>query len=237
MDENQIDYFLYSNLRHLGDKRFVKFYKGSFSADELYLNNVDNLNKPKCFGFIFNTLERREAGKIGHWLAVYLQIKPESKKVNIKFLDSFKKPYYSYGKHISKYIDRMRIMALKNKFKFNLDNVPYALQSYNSKICGGYTCYGIMKLKNCKDVELRKIFANFDRTNRKRNDLVMGNYIAEKWPVRFCSDTSTNGGVPFCPKKIYDHPRCLPKCLCNHNSCKTPKSRDYIRKMVNNIFI
>ena len=47
MNENQIDYFLYSNLRHLGDKRFVDFYKGTFSADEVYKNNVDDLNKPK----------------------------------------------------------------------------------------------------------------------------------------------------------------------------------------------
>ena len=91
MNENQIDYFLYSNLRHLGDKRFVDFYKGTFSADEVYKNNVDNLNKPKCFGFVFNTLERSEANNnIGHWLAVYVQIKPESKRVDLKFVDSYK---------------------------------------------------------------------------------------------------------------------------------------------------
>ena len=95
MNENQIDSFLYSNLdRNMGGKRFVDFYKGTFSADEMVRNRVD-LNRPKCFGFIFNTLERMSAkDRVGHWLCLYIQIKPESKMVNLKFLDSFKKPYY-----------------------------------------------------------------------------------------------------------------------------------------------
>ena len=239
MNENQIDYFLYSNLRHLGDKRFVDFYKGTFSADEVYKNNVADLSKPKCFGFVFNTLERSEANNnIGHWLAVYVQIKPESKRVDLKFVDSYKKPYYSYGKHISRYVDRLRSMALENNFKFDLDNVPHILQAYGSKICGGYTCFGILKLKNCRHVKLDFFFSNFEIKNRKKNDFVMGEYIAKNWPVRSCShSTTTTTGVPFCPKKIYDHPNCLPKCLCKHESCKTPKSADYIRKLVANIFI
>ena len=42
MNENQIDYFLYSNLgKNMGDKRFVDFYKGTFSADEMVKNRVD----------------------------------------------------------------------------------------------------------------------------------------------------------------------------------------------------
>ena len=81
-------------------------------------------------------------------------------------------------------------------------------------------------------------FSNFEIKNRKKNDFVMGEYIAKNWPVRSCShSTTTTTGVPFCPKKIYDHPNCLPKCLCKHESCKTPKSADYIRKLVANIFI
>ena len=155
MNENQIDYFLYSNLgKNMGDKRFVDFYEGTFSADEIVRNHVD-LKRAKCFGFIFNTLERMSAkDRVGHWLCLYIQIKPESKMLNLKFLDSLKKTYYWYGKHVSKYIDRMRNMALRNNFKFNLDIVQFALQSDNSKICGGYACYGIMKLAHCKGVSL-----------------------------------------------------------------------------------
>ena len=145
----------------MGDKRFMDFYKGTFSTDEMVRNSVD-LNQSKCFGFIFNTLERMSAkDSVGHWLCLYIQIKPESKMVNLKFLDSFKKPYYWYGKHVSKYIDRMRNMALRNNFKFNLDNVPFALQSDNSKICEGYACYRIMKLVHCKDVSLNFFFCKF----------------------------------------------------------------------------
>ena len=90
--------------------------------------------------------------------------------------------------------------------------------------------------QNCKDIGLQIFFTNFDRKNRKKNDLLMGEYIAKKWPVRTCTDMLMKG-VSFCPKKIYDYPNCLPKCLCKHKSCKTPKSRDYIRKLVANIFI
>ena len=238
MDENQVDIFIYSHLKHLGNKKFRAYYKGTYASDELEKLYIKHFNKPLCFAFILNTLERKNSHTMGHWLSLHISVKPEFRMVNVKFLDSFKKPYHTYGANISKYIDRLRIMAINTKFSFKLENVPFILQSYGSKICAGYCCYGVIKLRNCGETSLYSIFSKFDRNAKKMNDLLMGEFIARNWPQKSCTDMLNNKkGIAFCPMKVYDHFRCLPKCECKHKGCKNPKSKQYIQRAVYNLFI
>ena len=238
MNENQVDLFIYSHLKHLGNKKFRAYYKGTHASDELEKLHIKHFNKPLCFAFILNTLERKNSNAMGHWLSLHISIKPEFRMVNVKFLDSFRNPYHAYGENITKYIDRLRIKAINEGFSFKIENVPFILQSYGSKICGGYCCYGVIKLRNCGENNLYSIFSKFDESGRKLNDILMGEFIARNWPQKSCTDMISNrGGIPFCPKKVYDHIRCLPKCECKHKSCKNPKSSQYIRRAINNLFI
>ena len=129
-------------------------------------------------------------------------------------------------------------MAVNARFSFKLENAPFILQSRGSKICGGYCCYAVIKLRNCGENSLYSIFSKFDRSGRKMNDLLMGDFIAKNWPLKSCTDVFNNQqAISFCPKKLYNHTRCLPKCDCKHKSCKNPKSIEYIRQAVNNLFI
>ena len=233
MDENQLDTFIYSNLKDMGKTKFLSFYKGTYASDELHKVHIKNFKKPACFTFIVNTLKRKSpTNAMGHWLCIAVKLKPETKALNIKFLDSFKNPYQTYG-DCSKYIDRLRIIALDKGFTFKIENAPHMLQAYGSKVCGAYCCYAILKLKNCKENTLKNIFSKFDRKNRKKNDFLIGEFVLKNWPLKYCTDIFTKSGAPpFCPKKAYNHPRCLPKCGCRHKSCKIPKSAGYIRQAI-----
>lgn len=238
MDENMLDTFVFSNLKHMGKANFLSYYKGTHASDELHKLHIKNFKKPLCFAFILNTLERKNSNTLGHWLCIFVRLKPETKTLNIKFLDSFKNPYHTYGNNISEYIDRLRIRASNNRFAFKIENVPHMLQAYGSKVCGAYCCYGILKLKNCKENTLKNIFSKFDRKNRKKNDFLIGEFVLRNWPLKSCTDMLTNPrGVAFCPKKVYNHPNCLPKCKCEHKSCEKPKSLEYIRQTLTNLFI
>ena len=238
MNENQVDVFIYSHLKHLGNKKFRAYYKGTYASDELGELYIKHFNKPLCFTFILNTLKRKESDVMGHWLCIYISVKPEFKMVNIKFFDSFKNQYHTYGSNISDYVDRLRINTAKVGFSFKMENAPFILQSYGSKICGGYCCYAVIKLKKCGENTLHSIFSKFDTSARKINDILMGEFIAKNWPLKSCTDTINNrSGISFCPKKVYNHFRCLPKCDCKHKKCKNPKSDQYIRRFVYNLFI
>ena len=233
MDENQLDTFIFSDLKHMGKTKFRSFYKGTYASDELHKLHIKNFKKPACFTFIVNTLERKSPpNTMGHWLCIAVKLKPETRTLNLKFLDSFKNPYQAYGK-CSEYIDRLRIMAWDKGFTFKMENVPHMLQAYGSKVCGAYCCYAIIKLKDCRENTLKNIFSKFDRKNRKKNDFLIGEFILKNWPLKYCTDIFTKSGpTPFCPKKAYNHPRCLPKCGCRHKSCKKPKSSGYIRQAI-----
>ena len=126
MNETQLDYFLYFNL---GSEKYVKYYKGSYASDELKDSrlSIKNIDKPICFGFIFNTLERNQADKMGHWISLFIKVLPKSKRLDLKFLDSYKRPYESYGKGISNYINRLRILALNKNMEFKFENAPFIL--------------------------------------------------------------------------------------------------------------
>ena len=239
MDENQLDTFIFSNLKHMGKTKFRSFYKGTYASDELDKLHIKNFKKPACFTFIVNTLVRKSPpNTMGHWLCIAVKLKPETRTLNLKFLDSFKNPYQAYGK-CSEYIDRLRIMAWDKGFTFKMENVPHMLQAYGSKVCGAYCCYAIIKLKDCRENTLKNIFSKFDRKNRKKNDFLIGEFVLKNWPLKYCTDIFTKSGVPpFCPKKVYNHPRCLPKCGCKHKCCKKPKSMGYIRQaMARQLFI
>ena len=233
MDENQLDTFIYSNLKHMGKTKFLSFYKGTYASDELHKLHIKNFKKPACFTFIVNTLKRKSpTNTMGHWLCIAVKLKPETKAVNIKFLDSFKNPYQTYG-DCSKYIDRLRIIALDKGFTFKIENAPHMLQAYGSKVCGAYCCYAILKLKNCNENTLKNIFSKFDRNNRKNNDFLIGEFVSKNWPLKYCTDIFTKSGIPpFCPKKVYKYPSCLPKCGCKHKCCNKPKSKGYIRQNI-----
>ena len=232
MDENQIDFLLYSNLH---DRR--SFYKGSHASDELDIKklHVKKLSEPVCFSFIVNTLKRNESGKMGHWLAFFIKV--ERDKIHLKFVDSYKMQYTFYGIHIKNYINRLRLLALENNVKFIFEEVPFRMQSLNTKTCGVYTIYSVLGLKNCKSNSLYNIFSSFDKKNWMNNDRQMIEFIVKIWPKNSCSDIFTKyNDVPFFPKKLFDRPGCLKKCTCQKNCCQKLRSLEYIRPNVKNIF-
>ena len=130
MNENQLDLFIYSHLKHLGNKKFRAYYKGTYASDELEKLHIKHFNKPLCFTIILNTLKRKDSNAMGHWLCIYISIKLEFRMVNVKFLDSFRNPYHAYGGNISEYVDRLRIKTANAGFSFKIENVPFILQSY-----------------------------------------------------------------------------------------------------------
>merc|ERR1711951_328987 len=65
------------------------------------------------------------------------------------------------------------------------------LQAYGSKVCGAYCCYAILKLKNCNENTLKNIFSRFDRNNRKNNDFLIGEFVSNNWPLKYCTDVFT----------------------------------------------
>ena len=238
MNENQIDYFIQHNLREMRKRDFKKYYRGSFACDELTHSSlkIRYIDKPQCFGFIFNTLERRESAKMGHWLAIVVKIM--AKSINLKFFDSFNKPYTFYGICVSNYINKLRVRALSNKSTFKLETAPFSLQAIDSKICGGYTIYSILRLKKCNHTTLKQIYDSFDRKKMKKNDSKIMKYIAENWPRKVCSDMITSSdGISFCPVKTYDHNKCLSKCLCDGGCCNKHRSLEYIRANLTKILI
>ena len=239
MNENQINVVLYSNLGV-----HSTFYKGTFANDELNTKkiNIPHLNTNKCFSFIVNSLTREENEKIGHWVAVYIRIEKNLKKIYIKFIDSYKQNYRVYGGGINNYIDRLRVLAFKNKFTFIFEETPFRTQASGSKTCGIYTIFGIISLRKCSSITLNRIFSKFTSYNRQKNDSIMVEYIIDVWPRRFCSDilSSTNKKyVSFCPKKIFNSSKCLMICRCNSGNicCNTSRSSQYIRMKVSNLFI
>ena len=230
MNENQIDYFIHHNLKRLRNRNFHAYYRGCFASDELSHSRlrIKHIKKPQCFGFIFNTLKRYESTKMGHWLAIVIKIMPEL--VKLKFFDSFNKSYTFYGEHISNYINKIRTQAIRNNSSFELETSPFILQYIDSKICGGYVIYTILNLEKCNQTTLKQVYETFKKKNKKKNDSKIMKYISMKWPTNQCSNILNNSnGVSFCPVKVYDHHRCLSKCLCGEKCCTKQKSNEYIR--------
>ena len=163
MNENQIDYFIHHKLKRLRHRDFHIYYRGTFACDELSHSRlrITNINKPQCFGFIFNTLKRNESNKMGHWLAIVVKIMPKS--VKLIFFDSFNKSYTLYGDYISFYINKIRNLAIANKSSFRLESAPFSLQAIDSKICGGYAIYTLIKLEKCNQTTLKQIYEIFDK--------------------------------------------------------------------------
>ena len=99
MDENQLDTFIYSNLKDMGKARFASFYKGTYASDELHKLHIRNFKKPACFTFIVNTLKRKSPkNAMGHWLCLAVKLKPETRTLNIKFWTALKTPIKHMGR-------------------------------------------------------------------------------------------------------------------------------------------
>ena len=230
MNENILDFLMYTNL---GKNRF---YKGSYANNELNSDkiSISNLNKSKCFGFICNTLNRDESYKVGHWIAVSIKIDSTLKKINVKFMDSYKLSHVLYGQNIVKYISKLRLMAMENNVKFIFEENPFRMQGLKSSTCGVYCVYGLTHLAKCNTVTLKSIFSKFNRNNFAKNDFEMVKYAIKIWPRNFCSDifdTSENS-VSFCPKKLFKSHKCLNKCRCGKNCCSDNRTRQYISSRV-----
>ena len=235
MNESQIDYHLYHTLKNKNINDFKSFYKGTFASNELSHPRlrVASLKKSKCFGFIFNSLMRHQSNNMGHWLAIVVKNMPKSKLLSIKFFDSYKKPYSFYGTYVTNYINNLRRQSINMNYKFKLENAPFILQDYNSKVCGAYAIYVIARLRSCKQNTLKNIYKHFDAKRRSKNDLKIGEYVAKNWPKKTCSDMLNNPkGVSFCPRKVYNHPKCLTSCICKKPCCQSPKSKEYIRQVL-----
>ena len=233
MNENHIDIVVYHNVK---DKR--DFFQGSFALDELSHDNlqVDNLNEPRCFSFIFNTLSRSDTSKIGHWLAVYVKI--AGKKVHFKFADSFAQPYTFYGKNVKDYADSFRELCYDHNAQFIFEEMPFRVQAFNSYACGAYAVYTILGLQKCKYKTLHSIFSSFDIRNKLKNDLKIEEYVVKKWPRTFCTDVFTpTNKTPFCSQKVFMRPGCLLECCCEKNCSNKVRSVDhYIRPNIKYIF-
>ena len=199
MNENQLDLVIYHNLH---DKR--DFYMGSFASDELgdpslqicgELDDSSGKDLKTCFSFIANTLERNPKtaskftrnpvmnnnGKMGHWLALFVQM--TRKKISLKFADSFKMPYSYYGEHIKNYIDQYRDIAADYGLQLVFEEMPFRMQQSNSYLCGGYATYTVLGLKNCNSDSLRKIFSvKFDSKNKRMNDKIVENFVIKNGP-------------------------------------------------------
>ena len=193
MNENQLDLVIYHNLH---DKR--DFYMGSFASDELgdpslqicELDDSSGKDLKTCFSFIANTLERNftagkispvKKGKMGHWLALFVQM--TRKKISLKFADSFKMPYSYYGEHIENYIDQYRDIAADYGLQLVFEEMPFRMQQSNSYLCGGYAAYTVLGLKNCNSDSLRKIFSvKFDSKNKRMNDKIVENFVIKNGP-------------------------------------------------------
>merc|ERR1712243_292393 len=118
---------------------------GTYASNELVGKKlrVDKLGGTTCcFSFIVNTLQRHESNKMGHWLTIMVKI--DRKKINLKFVDSFKMPYGYYGNQISNYINHYRLLAMENNAHFALEEAPFKLQAANSKSCGAYSVFSIL---------------------------------------------------------------------------------------------
>ena len=232
MNEDQINLVLYHNLNDRRD-----FYKGTYASNELVGKKlrVDKLGGTTCFSFIVNTLQRYESNKMGHWLSIMVKI--DGKKINLKFVDSFKMPYGYYGDQISNYINHYRLLAMENNVHFTLEEVPFSMQAANSKSCGAYSVFSILGLKNCKSSTLYKIFSGFDTKNKNKNDKFVEDFVVRKWPNRFCSDILTRSNkVPFCPQKTFNRPGCLLICKCGKDCCTKLRSEHYKRSNLKFLF-
>ena len=225
MDENILDFLMYSNLGQ------NKFYKGTYAANELksYKIHISNFNKSKCIGFICNTLNRNQTDKVGHWVGLYIKVESGLKNIYVKFIDSYKIPYELYGPSIVSYIARLREIAMSKKVKFIFEEIPFRLQSNSTNTCGVYCIYALTKLAKCNSMSLKTIFSKFNKNLFSKNDLEMVRYSIKIWPKKFCSDIfNTKKGVYFCPKKLFKSHKCLNKCRCGNNCCSNNKNDQYI---------
>ena len=232
MDENILDFLMYSNLGQ------NNFYKGTYASNELnlYKIHISNFNKSKCIGFICNTLNRNQTNKIGHWLGLYVKIESGLKNIHVKFIDSYKIPYVLYGRSIVSYIARLREIAMSKKAKFIFEQIPFRLQSDTANTCGAYCIYGLTKLAKCNSISLKTIFSKFNKKLFRKNDLEMVRYTIKIWPKKICSDIfNTKKGVYFCPKKLFKSHKCLNKCRCGNNCCSYNKNEQYISSHVKNL--
>ena len=88
--------------------------------------------------------------------------------------------YTFYSNHISTYINNLRKLANRNNVKFRFEEVPFIMQASGFKMCGAYTIYYMMKLKECDQNNLSKIFSRFDRKRLKNNDSKVVSFVAAK---------------------------------------------------------
>ena len=164
MDDNTISYLIKYTLRLPENNTY---YKGTFTSDEILLPELKiKLGKKHIFqSFIVNTIERDDSS-VGHWLSIILFY--NGNRLLLKYFDSFAESFKRY-KNIAKYIYAIKLECLNNNVSFKLDTMAYAIQSNDSKMCGVYSAYCVIKSYVNPNRLLKTIFKEFTR-NRSLND-------------------------------------------------------------------
>merc|ERR1712105_445549 len=145
----------------------------------------------------------------------------------LKYFDSFAESFKKY-KNITRYISKIKLECLNNNLSFKLDTMPYAIQSNDSRVCGVYSAYCVIKSFANPNSLLKSNFKEFTR-NRSINDKKIMAFLKKKWPPQ-CHNTKINYDrklplnliahiPPFCPKTTLNMNKCFKQCTCYTKCC------------------
>lgn len=136
----------------LADDVLSKYFGGVFAADKAP-RDIDSYPK----AFVVNTDPSDEPGE--HWLGVWF-----NDKESVEFYDSYAMPPHYYSKNIQRFVRRPM-----------LQDIPWALQEYDSSTCGDYALYFLMM--RAKGQHIPTIMKQFSRHDYVNNDLKVVRHI------------------------------------------------------------
>ena len=149
------DYALSTNELYglaLTDAPLGKYFGGVFVADKTPIH-IESYPK----AFIVNTDPSDKPGE--HWLGVWF-----NNEESVEFYDSYAMPPHYYSKDIQQFVRRPI-----------LQDIPWALQEYDSSTCGDYALYFLMM--RAKGYYIPTIMKQFKRHDYVNNDLKVVRHI------------------------------------------------------------
>ena len=211
MDEKQITYFVEGLL----NKRFKlgknqNYFLGCFAVDEI--NRVNPFKREQTC-FIFNNVQRKNAGEMGHWLLIYTYLDKREKKLWTYFIDSFALNVNIYDDHLKLFLTKLQRNCHTSNFQFQFQEMDYPIQHAKSIVCAAYACYFAVNLYNNFHKKLSvMVKSKFKPRRGIQNDNFVKKFVRSFWPKNSCNMNWNRNN--FCPVMTYNDAKCLSACTC-----------------------
>ena len=249
MDEDQIKYFVLENLKKMKKNynyrnimgSMDEYFSGVFSNDEITGRECELKPFVKSYNYCFicNTNARKNTS-IGHWVLFNILFIKSKKLLTVRFFDSFGLSPQLYGGNISSFIRLSREKCLEKSISHQMETMKKPIQHSRSYYCGPYTAFGAVEMWVKPFVSLLTIFRKFKNYDKKLNDNLVGKYINNAWPNKFCFSRESYNRMtrpsflkekytPFCPKAAFGGD-CLEDCRCIDSECRNKVKIDRISK-------